>query len=89
MAQSVEQLIRNQQVTGSNPVSSSIRLSLDAICVPGSVFSFAFLLAFSVDIYFVNTSYTCGEQFALQARLFILPFHPPFELESFCHTITD
>ena len=40
VAQSVEQLIRNQQVAGSSPASSS-RLSLDAIRVLGSVFILA------------------------------------------------
>jgi hypothetical protein len=76
VAQSVEQLIRNQQVTGSNPVSSSNRLSLDAICVPGSVFHFAFSLAFSVGIYFGNASHTGGEQF-VHRRFFLFEVFPP------------
>ena len=41
---------------GSTPTIRT-RLSLDAIRVPGSVFYFAFSLAFSVGIYFVNVSH--------------------------------
>ena len=52
-----------EEAGGSNPFKRA-RLSLDAIRVPGSVFYFAFSLAFSVDIYFVNPFHTCGEQFA-------------------------
>ena len=48
---------------GSTPTIRT-RLSLDAIRVPGSVFYFAFSLAFMAGIFFVNASHTCGEQVA-------------------------
>ena len=40
----VERYVRDVEVAGSNPVTST-RLSLDAIRVPGSAISFALLLA--------------------------------------------
>ena len=40
----------------------------------GLSFYFAFSLAFSVDIYFVNPFHTCGEQFAHRRFFFILKF---------------
>ena len=40
----VERYVRDVEVAGSNPVTST-RLSLDAICVPGSAISFALPLA--------------------------------------------
>ena len=43
VAQSVEQLIRNQQVAGSNPASSSKEKDL---FVNGKVFCFRFLVVF-------------------------------------------
>ena len=46
---------RRQRLVGSNPTASA-RLSLDAIRVQDSAFSFALPLAFIVGIFFVNAS---------------------------------
>ena len=48
----VECLVWDQDAAGSSPVAST-RLSLDAIRVPGSVFSFAFSPALKAGIFFV------------------------------------
>ena len=53
----VERRLPKPKVAGSNPVSRSTRLSLDAIRVPGSAFSFAFSLAFMAGYLFCNATH--------------------------------
>ena len=56
-----------------SPTSFSLplyRLSLDAICVPGSVFYFAFSLAFVTGLFFA-TWFHAGAKPALHRRLFM------------------
>ena len=60
----VERYVRDVEAVCSNHITSTTRLNLDAIRVPGSVFYFVSSLAFIVEYLFVNASHTCGEQFA-------------------------
>ena len=77
---------------GSNPVSRSTRLSLDAIRVPGSAFYFAFSLAFMAGYLFCNATprrsrrcIACGGFFShRRARSSASPFPKKVTLRLCC-----
>ena len=88
----VERRLPKPKVAGSNPVSRSTRLSLDAIRVPGSAFSFAFSLAFMAGDLFCNAtprrsrrSIACGGFFShRRARSSASPFRKKVTLRLCC-----
>lgn len=88
----VERRLPKPKVAGSNPVSRSTRLSLDAIRVPGSAFSFAFSLAFMAGYLFCNATprrsrrcIACGGFFShRRARSSASPFPKKVTLRLCC-----
>ncbi len=60
----VARLLWEQDAAGSNPVTSTTRLNLDAHRVPGLAFSFAFRTRVCREYFFVTQPHTCGRQFA-------------------------